>query len=90
MNHSTVQGNWTELKGKIKTQWGKLTDDDLKAVEGNIEQLSGRIQKAYGYAKDKAEKEYNDFKAKNLSSAKSTTDAKVGAQPSEPPKKFSF
>ena len=63
MNKDTAQGNWTELKGKIKAQWGKLTDNDLKEVEGNMEKLVGKLQKNYGYAKEQADTEYKNFKA---------------------------
>lgn len=62
MNKDTAQGNWTELKGKIKAKWAKLTDNDIDEVKGDMESLAGKIQKNYGYAKEKAEKEYSDFK----------------------------
>ena len=45
------------MKGKIKEEWGKLTDDDLNAIEGRREQLEGKIQERYGYAKDQAQSE---------------------------------
>jgi uncharacterized protein YjbJ (UPF0337 family) len=64
MNSSTFQGNWSELKGKIKTQWAKFNDDDLETLKGNLDQLSGKIQKVYGYGKEQAEREYNEFKQK--------------------------
>ena len=63
MNKDTVQGNWTQLKGKIKTKWAKLTDNDIDELKGDMEQLSGKLQKTYGYAKEKAEKEFKEFKA---------------------------
>ena len=55
MNQDRAQGEWTELKGKIKAKWGKLTDDDLEEAKGNLEVVKGKIQKAYGYKKEKAE-----------------------------------
>lgn len=61
MNSDTMKGNWTQLKGKIKEKWGKLTDDDLKVIEGKADQLAGRVQERYGYAKERAEKECSDF-----------------------------
>ena len=71
MNTNIIQGNWNEVKGKIKSQWAKLTDNDLKEVEGNIEKLAGKIQKAYGYKKEKAEQEFDEFKRKlNLEAGK--------------------
>ncbi|HET6553656.1 MAG TPA: CsbD family protein [Dyella sp.] len=61
MNQDTIQGNWKQLSGKIKQQWGKLTDDDLKVAEGNAEYLSGRLQERYGMARDEAEREVKAF-----------------------------
>lgn len=63
MNQDTAQGNWTELKGKIKAKWAKLADNDIDEIKGNMENIAGKIQKAYGYAKERAEQEYKDFKA---------------------------
>lgn len=65
MNKDIIKGNWNILKGKIHQQWGKLTDDDIAKMEGNQQELNGILQKKYGYAKDKAEKEINEFLDKN-------------------------
>jgi len=46
------------VKGKVKEQWGKLTDDDLDVIAGRQDQLEGKIQERYGYAKDKAKQEW--------------------------------
>ena len=62
MNQDRVEGNWKQLKGKVKEKWGKLTDDDLTVIEGHQEQLAGRIQERYGLAKDEAEKQVKDFR----------------------------
>ena len=48
MNWNTIEGQWTQMKGKIQTKWGKLTDDDLDVIEGSRKQLSGRLQELYG------------------------------------------
>ena len=61
MNNDIAQGNWKEIKGKIRAKWGKLTDDEVETLKGNMDQLSSKIQKAYGYAKEKAESEYKEF-----------------------------
>jgi len=61
MNMDQLKGDWKQLKGKIKEKWGKLTDDDLTVVEGKRDQLAGILQQRYGYAKDQAEKELNEF-----------------------------
>jgi uncharacterized protein YjbJ (UPF0337 family) len=58
MNKDILQGKRRELKGLIKTRWGKLTDDDLDRIEGQAERLVGLLQQRYGYAKEKAEQEY--------------------------------
>ncbi|RTF17992.1 CsbD family protein [Serratia marcescens] len=57
MNKDQADGNWKQLKGKVKEKWGKLTDDDLTVIEGKREQLVGKIQERYGYQKEAAEKE---------------------------------
>lgn len=56
-----VEGNWKQVKGKVKEQWGKLTDDDLDTIDGKREQLEGKIQERYGYAKDQARKDIDDW-----------------------------
>ena len=61
MNNNISQGNWKEIKGKIKEKWGKFNDDEIETLNGHLDQLSGKIQKTYGYAKEKAETEYQDF-----------------------------
>ena len=61
MNEDILKGKWNEIKGGLKEKWGKLTDNDLTVVEGNKDKLLGILQQKYGYDKDKAEKEYNDF-----------------------------
>jgi uncharacterized protein YjbJ (UPF0337 family) len=61
MNWTTLQGNWNETKGKVKTKWGRLTDDDLTQVQGQKDRLVGVIQQKYGIAKDKAEEQLEEF-----------------------------
>jgi Uncharacterized protein conserved in bacteria len=64
MNKDRIEGNWKQLKGKVKQQWGKLTDDDLDQIEGNTEILSGRLQEAYGLSKEEAERNISEWQAK--------------------------
>jgi len=64
MNWDTIQGNWKQLTGQAKAQWGKLTDDDLQVVAGRRDQLDGKIQERYGIAKDEAEKQLSDWEAR--------------------------
>jgi len=61
MNWDQVTGKWKELKGQVKQQWGKLTDDDLDQIEGKRDELAGRIQSRYGWAKEKANQEIDNF-----------------------------
>jgi uncharacterized protein YjbJ (UPF0337 family) len=61
MNWDTVKGDWKQFQGKVKEQWGKLTDDDLKRIDGRREQLAGAIEKKYGIEKDEAEKQVSAF-----------------------------
>jgi uncharacterized protein YjbJ (UPF0337 family) len=61
MNWDIAKGNWKEFKGKVREQWGKLTDDDVDVIAGKRDQLLGRIQKRYGVAKDEAERQVEAF-----------------------------
>jgi uncharacterized protein YjbJ (UPF0337 family) len=61
MDWNRVEGNWKQFTGKVKEQWGKLTDDDLTEINGRREQLEGKIQQRYGYAKDQTKKEVDDW-----------------------------
>jgi uncharacterized protein YjbJ (UPF0337 family) len=49
------------MKGKVKQQWGKLTDDDRDVIAGKQDELDGRLQQRYAYAKDRAKKEVNEW-----------------------------
>jgi uncharacterized protein YjbJ (UPF0337 family) len=59
MNNDVLKGKWLQLKGEVRRQWGKLTDDDVTQIEGSSETLIGKLQERYGYARDQAEREYN-------------------------------
>ena len=61
MNEDTLKGQWTQLKGKVREQWGKLTNDDVDLIQGQSEQLVGRIQERYGIARDEARRQVNDW-----------------------------
>jgi uncharacterized protein YjbJ (UPF0337 family) len=61
MDWNRVEGNWKQLKGRAKQQWGKLTDDDLTRAAGRREELAGRIQERYGLAKDAAQRQVDDW-----------------------------
>ena len=53
---------WPAIRSKIKAKWGKLGDAELECFKDNLGLITERIEKAYGYTKDKAELEYQDFK----------------------------
>ncbi|MDP2816692.1 MAG: CsbD family protein [Polaromonas sp.] len=65
MNKDQVEGSWTQFKGTVKEQWGKLTDDDLDIIAGKRDQLLGRIQERHGLAKEEAEKQLASFQERN-------------------------
>ena len=61
MNEDILKGKWRQIKGEVKSRWGKLTDDDVDRVEGDAEKLVGRVQERYGYQRDEAKREVDDF-----------------------------
>jgi uncharacterized protein YjbJ (UPF0337 family) len=61
MNRNIIQGKWKEMKGKVRQQWGELTDDDLSRMKGSYEELRGALQKKYGYDEERTEKEIEKF-----------------------------
>ena len=61
MDWDRVEGGWKQFTGKVKEKWGKLTDDDLTAINGRRDQLEGKIQERYGYAKDQVRREVDDW-----------------------------
>jgi len=61
MNWDEIEGKWTQLKGRVRERWGKLTDDDLEIINGRREQLIGRLKERYGMSKEAAEDEIGVF-----------------------------
>lgn len=61
MNKDILEGNWKQLKGKVKETWGNLTDDDLDVIAGKRDQLAGKLQERYGMARDAAETQIEEF-----------------------------
>ena len=70
MNWDRIEGNWKQFKGRVKEQWGKLTDDDIDVIGGKRDQLVGKIQESYGIGKDEAERHVdtwgNNFRDEDL------------------------
>jgi uncharacterized protein YjbJ (UPF0337 family) len=61
MDWDRIEGNWKQLKGKIKEQWAHLTDDDLDKIAGRRDQLEGKIQERHGLSKDAVRKDVDDW-----------------------------
>jgi len=66
MNNQTIEGNWMQLKGKVREQWGKLTDDDVDVIAGRRDQLIGKIKERYGKTAEEIDREVTDFETRNL------------------------
>ena len=63
MDWEQTKGRWNQMKGVVKKQWGKLTDDDLSVIDGQRDQLVGKIQERYGIAKEEAEEQVKTWDA---------------------------
>jgi uncharacterized protein YjbJ (UPF0337 family) len=61
MNWDVLKGQWKQMTGKVKAKWGKLSDDDLTTIGGKKHEFLGKLQERYGYKKDQAEKELDEF-----------------------------
>ncbi len=72
MNSDQLQGKWHQVKGTVKTQFGRLTDDDITQISGQYEKLLGKVQERYGIAREEAETRVNQW-------MKSTHDEPAGA-----------
>lgn len=60
-NEDIIKGKWKEIKGKVKQQWGKFTDDEVAQMQGSYEELLGNVQKKYGYQKEQAKQAIDEF-----------------------------
>ena len=61
MDRNRIEGNWNQVKDKVREQWGKFTDDDLYEISGKREQLERKLHERYGYQNDSAKKEVDDW-----------------------------
>ena len=61
MNSDIAKGKWEQLTGSLKQKYGKLTDDDVKQMEGNYEKFHGKMQEKYGMSKDETKKAFNEL-----------------------------
>jgi uncharacterized protein YjbJ (UPF0337 family) len=71
MNEDILRGQWNQLKGRVRKQWGKLTDDDLDMIQGDTEILLGKLTERYGRSRESLEREIEDWlKKENEASIK--------------------
>jgi len=61
MNWDFIKGNWTQIKGEIKSRWADLTDDEISQIDGEREKFVGLVQEKYGLAKSDAEEQVDAF-----------------------------
>ncbi len=61
MNKEILKGKWLQVKGDVRNWWSKLTDDDVDQIQGDTEKFIGKLQERYGFGREQAEKELNDF-----------------------------
>lgn len=61
MNSDILSGKWKQFRGEVKRQWGMLTDDELDQIEGQRDKLVGKLQEKYGYSRERAEREVDQF-----------------------------
>ena len=61
MNWDELEGKWKQVKGSVRSRWGKLTDDDVHLIGGKKDQLIGKVQERYGIQKDEAERQVDDW-----------------------------
>jgi len=61
MNWDRIEGNWKQMKGKAREQWGKLTDSDWHQIAGKRDLLVGRIQERYCISEDEAQKQADEW-----------------------------
>lgn len=65
MSDNIIKGAWKQLKGEARIQWGKLTDDDWEQIAGSKDKLVGRLQERYGWERDRAERDADEFMSRN-------------------------
>ena len=61
MNWDEIEGNWKQFKGRVREQWGRLTNDEVDIIGGRREKLVGKLQEHYGIARDDAERQIREW-----------------------------
>jgi uncharacterized protein YjbJ (UPF0337 family) len=72
MNADTLQGQWKQVKGKMKEKWGKLTDSDWDQIAGKRDQLIGKLQERYGYSKEQAETDLDEWERAHVTDTRAS------------------
>ena len=67
ISQQTLQGNWNEIKGRMRSKWGALTDDDVAVFNGNVEELMGTIQRKTGEARESVEQFFEQLESNGAS-----------------------
>jgi uncharacterized protein YjbJ (UPF0337 family) len=75
INAQELQGQWNQLRGRVKERWGQLTDDDLQIHSGNVDQLVGKIQQRTGEGREAIERFLNDLTSRGSSAVATATEA---------------
>lgn len=66
MDWNQVKGGWKQFRGKVREQWGRLTDDDLDVIAGQRDQLVGTLQQRYGATREQIEQQVNEFERRSV------------------------
>ena len=74
INQQILEGNWNEIKGKLREKWGQLTDDDLPQIRGEAEQIVGIIQRKTGEAREVVEEYLQEISGGAASAAATVRD----------------
>jgi len=57
MNTDTFEGQWRQMRGDLRSWWGRLSDNDFEKIAGKKDRLMGMLQEKYGYTREAAQQE---------------------------------
>lgn len=61
MNWESIEGNWKQIKGRVREQWGRLSNDEVDVIAGRRDKLVGKLQEHYGIAREEAERQVREW-----------------------------
>ncbi len=73
MNWDQIEGKWKQMKGAAREKWGQLTDSDFEQIAGNREKFIGKLQERYGYSREKAQQEVDEWMSRDAATPKTRT-----------------